>query len=464
MIASNIILGLIHNIEKIINFHDFVTIAIQLLSLISLGYFQTLNIIMNKGIEGVSNKIDGLTGTTEEKMLQFNEIMTGEKNKVLKNLWLKYYSTLLEYANDDTEIEFTTFFNRHTLVDIPAKRKIAEIFPGIMIASGILGTFTGLILGLNQFDVSGAEAIQKSMLPLMEGLKIGFLASVIAIGNSLMWTFLDRIFLHRILHTVNKFQVAFERKFPPDSFSSHLIEMISLQNAQAAAVEAMKTEASQNQSGNNSGMDLSEMNSSLSDVFKPLVENMEKMRENMLLAEKNSDAKPQKEEVIEQGFSEEIVAQFDATLQAFVTSNDAHNRYIGMIIEELISSLKEEINLKKDTSTNLDVITKNMEVVSQQMNESISRTMTDTLNIATNAIEGSLNQFGSKLQTGIKQTLDTGINDLSASIDGKVEDLRNVVDLVDTTTGQIKKSVDQVTKRMLEKDALDIIKKIDDDF
>lgn len=249
MIANNIITFIVEFINRFIDFHDFACGMILLFAVSSFIYFFILNKKMNSAIISLTQNVENLTGSTDEKMVLLNDLInTKEKNITIKTLWKKYYDTLLKYGSEGASIEISSFFNKATLVDIPTKRKIAEIIPGLLIATGILGTFTGLVIGLNSINVSDADAIQSSMIPLLQGLKIGFLTSVLGIGTSLTWNLMDRIFLHIIVKSVNEFQVAFDQTFPAESLGGYLIEMIKLQSAQTAAVEQMSSNISGEQS------------------------------------------------------------------------------------------------------------------------------------------------------------------------------------------------------------------------
>lgn len=54
------------------------------------------------------------------------------------------------------------------------RRTLIDLAPGILTTLGILGTFTGVFLGLLDFDV---RLINKSVPTLLEGLKVAFATS-----------------------------------------------------------------------------------------------------------------------------------------------------------------------------------------------------------------------------------------------------------------------------------------------
>ena len=59
--------------------------------------------------------------------------------------------------------------------------------PGILTSLGILGTFTGIFVGLIEFKI---ESINSSVSQLLEGLKVAFGTSILGLGSALVFRFL----------------------------------------------------------------------------------------------------------------------------------------------------------------------------------------------------------------------------------------------------------------------------------
>ena len=75
------------------------------------------------------------------------------------------------------------------LVDSYAHIGVAEIIPDILTSLGILGTFIGLVWGLKNFDPSSYESMALSMSPLISGIKVSFVTSIMGISLSLVFAF-----------------------------------------------------------------------------------------------------------------------------------------------------------------------------------------------------------------------------------------------------------------------------------
>lgn len=62
--------------------------------------------------------------------------------------------------------------------------QLANMAPSILTTLGILGTFTGIFIGLLEFDV---QSINKSVPTLLEGLKIAFGTSILGLASALIF-------------------------------------------------------------------------------------------------------------------------------------------------------------------------------------------------------------------------------------------------------------------------------------
>lgn len=86
--------------------------------------------------------------------------------------------------------------------------------PGIFTGLGILGTFSGLIRGLQQFDATaGPEAVKTSLAGLMTHVGDAFLVSAIAIGLAMLTTTIERLFVTVLYKYVEDITVALDGFF-----------------------------------------------------------------------------------------------------------------------------------------------------------------------------------------------------------------------------------------------------------
>jgi ABC-type transporter Mla subunit MlaD len=130
------------------------------------------------------------------------EIMEGEK---LSHLWSEYTETLhaqktIDQNSGQEKIACwratsmaEAFFSEQVLVDTPLKTEFYKHLPGILTGLGIIGTFSGLIMGLSNFNVTDdANVVRASLATLIQGVGHAFLISALAIALAMLFTWLEK--------------------------------------------------------------------------------------------------------------------------------------------------------------------------------------------------------------------------------------------------------------------------------
>lgn len=121
----------------------------------------------------------------------------------LKHLWQEFSETLHpQKADVDGQLSISqwrstlpaeTFFTTQTLVDTPLKTDYFRHSPGLMTGVGIIGTFSGLLLGLQNFKISkDNDVVQQSLAGLLQGVQEAFIISGIAIAAAMLTTFFEK--------------------------------------------------------------------------------------------------------------------------------------------------------------------------------------------------------------------------------------------------------------------------------
>lgn len=101
----------------------------------------------------------------------------------------------------------------------------------IMTALGILGTFLGLSIGLNSFDLSGtATDVEKKIQPLMEGIKVAFHTSICGIFYSVLFNLTYRRFYAGVEASVENFVDVFSENVITSVNNGSTMTQISYQD------------------------------------------------------------------------------------------------------------------------------------------------------------------------------------------------------------------------------------------
>lgn len=124
----------------------------------------------------------------------------------LQHCWTEYRDTLHAQKGDHAD-EFggqsvarwratalaQGFFTEAALVDGPLSVEFYKHLPGMLTGLGIIGTFSGLILGLQGFQVTdNAEQVRQSLATLIQSVGTAFLVSGAAIALAMLATWLEK--------------------------------------------------------------------------------------------------------------------------------------------------------------------------------------------------------------------------------------------------------------------------------
>ncbi len=163
------------------------------------------------------------------------EIM--QADKTLQHLWAEYTETLHEqydYVEGERRlvairatVPAEVFFNAQVLVDTPLNTEFFRHLPGLLTGIGIIGTFSGLIVGLSGFEPNGsAEAVKASLDALMNGVKEAFYASAGAISAAMLITFIEKSILTRRYKQVEALAQAIDTLYEAGAGEEYLARLV----------------------------------------------------------------------------------------------------------------------------------------------------------------------------------------------------------------------------------------------
>lgn len=132
----------------------------------------------------------------------------------LAPLWAEYEDTLHEQMEERgvedevlavrATVPAESFFNAELVVDGRLHIEFFKHLPGILTGLGIIATFSGLITGLQAFDVTAVDpdALKKSLGDLFGYVGSAFILSAVAIGLAMLFTIVEKIIYAANLHKV----------------------------------------------------------------------------------------------------------------------------------------------------------------------------------------------------------------------------------------------------------------------
>ena len=165
----------------------------------------------------------------------------------LKHLWQEFSETLhpqkteidgqLTVSQWRSTLPAETFFTTQTLVDTPLKTDYFRHSPGLMTGVGIIGTFSGLLLGLQNFKISkDNDVVQQSLAGLLQGVQEAFIISGIAIAAAMLTTFFEKKLTTSRYQQVEELCQLIDSLYNSGVGEEYLAELVSA--AQTSATQA----------------------------------------------------------------------------------------------------------------------------------------------------------------------------------------------------------------------------------
>jgi hypothetical protein len=179
----------------------------------------------------------------------------------LTRAWREYVSHLTPTAGPaggglSSRAAARLFFNLQTVVEARLRLDFFRHLPGVLTGIGIIGTFSGLIVGLRSFRISeDASVVQASLNGLLQGVWESFLISAGAILLAVLVTLVEKTFLAWLARRLELLARSLDAVFPlriqePErggSVDTGALEMIAetLRVAMSKALPALTAAAPQ---------------------------------------------------------------------------------------------------------------------------------------------------------------------------------------------------------------------------
>lgn len=170
----------------------------------------------------------------------------------LKHLWEEYADTLHELRKAGsgqtslTEFRATVpaeaMFTKEVLVDGRMFDEFTKHMPGVLTGLGIIGTFAGLLSGLEKFKVD-PEKIQNTVNglgPLLEGVQHAFVASGAAIACAMLVVFISRFTLAYFYRLVEHLTTGIDSLYRTGAGEEYLARLVKSSEQNAASTAQLK--------------------------------------------------------------------------------------------------------------------------------------------------------------------------------------------------------------------------------
>jgi len=185
-----------------------IAIVAVLLLLISAGFFTRFvfpALRLSRELDSAIAALKDIRSRINGNVVELGEIESkAMSGPALSHLWSEYAKTLHPQREDGENGQSRivrwratsladTFFSEQAVVDTRLKTEYYKHLPGILTGLGIIGTFTGLIIGLGRFKVpKDLTKVQEQLGQLIDSVGHAFYVSAAAIALAMLFTWIEK--------------------------------------------------------------------------------------------------------------------------------------------------------------------------------------------------------------------------------------------------------------------------------
>ncbi|MGC3965171.1 MAG: anti-phage ZorAB system protein ZorA [Rhodocyclaceae bacterium] len=218
-----------------------------ILGLSFLGWFLPQAILHWVKLSGLLRRMRAVT--RKNAIAEFREIFS--KDKRLSHLWQEYQESLhVQHRFEGGQsvvsavratVPAELYFNGQFVVDTRLGTEFFKHLPGIFTGIGIIGTFSGLIKGLDAFQVSeNAVVARNSLESLMHSVGEAFLVSAAAIGSAMVVTLCERLLAAVLYKLTEEMAHVIDAQFESGVGEEYLSELVKSSGESAAQSRILK--------------------------------------------------------------------------------------------------------------------------------------------------------------------------------------------------------------------------------
>lgn len=186
---------------------------------------------------------------TKNSALEFKKVFARDRR--MAHLW-KEYQDSLHVQREERDGQLTViatratapaelYFNSQFVVDSRLSTEFFKHLPGLFTGIGIIGTFSGLIEGLRQFQVSeNAATVRDSLQSLMHLVGEAFLVSAAAIAAAMVVTFIEKLLLASLYRRTEEIAHNIDASFDSGAGEEYLSRLVRASEDSASQSKILK--------------------------------------------------------------------------------------------------------------------------------------------------------------------------------------------------------------------------------
>ncbi|MBK6961595.1 MAG: apolipoprotein A1/A4/E family protein [Gammaproteobacteria bacterium] len=363
-----------------------------------------------------------------------------------------------------------SFFNSQYLVDSQLHTEFFKHLPGLFTGIGIIGTFLGLIRGLQAFQVSeDAGQVRASLELLLHGVFEAFLISAAAIALAMVVTFLEKLLLASLYRCTEDIAQHLDSLFVSGAGEEYLSRLVTASEDSASQAKILKDSL------------VGEMKTILRELTERQIEaqiaNNKDLGQQIAGNIQSSLQGPLEtiKDLVTKASGDQSSAAAEMLKDVMTSFSQRLNDLFGGQISGIQELNQKSAQAMQDAVQSLHELIGNMEVVSQRSGDAMAEAMTkaiddmgrrqDEINKQTQSMIEQIRQLVATSQTETNDKLQAVLGDLSKQVSDVVGALQsqsrqahetqqqreeNFVGRTERVVTSLGESVSEVVKQMAE--------------
>ncbi len=373
-----------------------------------------------------------------------------QSNNRLGKLWEEFDETLV-VSEGEKQLQNTYdaahFFNTHSLARGITENRLLAAVPGFLTAVGVVGTFTGLFLGLSNINPEDVGSISR----LIQGASIAFKTSVWGVTLSLIFSFIEKLVEQRVRARIAKLQDQIDTLFPRLSPEQTLVHVHEATRQAAITLDGLserignKMQETVSQVAQNVQTAVVE---GLQQVLQPALESLAQTSND--LAERQARGGAEALENLIRQFSDGLRGQGEQqrkTMEATTAEvKTAISQWGGSMTRfmETLEKLNQDMDAREQTRTEAfeerfqasqDALTRHVDQLQQQ----ITRLLTDHANRMQAQTQAHLGEWTNQAEQA-SNAMGAAVETFSDSLRGQGEQQQT---MMQATTAEVKTAIGQ---------------------
>lgn len=363
-----------------------------------------------------------------------------------------------------------SFFNSQYLVDSQLHTEFFKHLPGIFTGIGIIGTFIGLISGLQAFQISeDVGQVRMSLDHLLHGVYEAFLISAAAITIAMIVTFVEKLLLASLYRRTEDLAQHLDSLFESGAGEEYLSRMVAASEDSASQAKILKDSL------------VGEMKIILQELterqISTQVASNEALGQQIAGSIQSSLQGPLEQigDLVAKASGDQSVAATEMLKDVMASFSQRLNDLFGGQISGIQELNQKSAQAMQDAVQSLHQLIGNMEVVNQRSGDAMAEAMTkaiddmgrrqDEINKQTQSMVEQIRQLVATSQTESNDKLQILLGDLGKQVSEVVGALQSqsrqaheeqqqreedFVDRTESVVTSLGESVSEVVKQMAE--------------